>query len=160
MISIGNQELDKVYIGSQEMDKVYIGSTLVFEKSTPPTPPTPTTLTWSPNPFYMNNVTSWGSTDYVLSTATAPATGWYDVTLNAYFLQNTYYSAANVRFRIYTNGTQSGSFTLSYRTQNPYGERSVPLRIYASASDVITIEYKYSDNVTGDFGLDGSVLIS
>lgn len=36
MISIGNQELDKVYIGSQEMDKVYIGSTLVFEKTVSP----------------------------------------------------------------------------------------------------------------------------
>lgn len=36
MISIGNQELDKVYIGNQEMDKVYIGSTLVFEKTVSP----------------------------------------------------------------------------------------------------------------------------
>lgn len=157
MISIGNQELDKVYIGSQEMDKVYIGSTLVFEKSTPPTP---TTLTWSPNPFYMNSVVPWGGTDYVLSTATAPASGQYNVNLNAYFLQNTYYSAAQVRFRIYTNGVMSSSFSISYQSQNPYGEQSVPLSIYASAGDAITIEYKYSDNVSGNFELTGSVSIS
>lgn len=160
MISIGNQELDKVYIGSQEMDKVYIGSTLVFEKSTPPTPPTPTTLTWSPNPFYMNNVSSWGTVNYVLATATAPASGRYDVYLNAYWLENTYYSAAQVQFRIYNNGLQSGSFSLSYQSQNLHGEQSVPLSIYASAGDVITIEYKYSDNVSGNFNLDGSVSIS
>lgn len=157
MISIGNQELDKVYIGSQEMDKVYIGSTLVFERSTPPTP---TTLTWSPNPFQMRSVVPWGGTDYVLSTATAPASGQYDVYLNAYNLVNSFYTATQVRFRICLNGLQSGSFTLSYQSQNPYGEQSVPLSIYASAGDVITIEYKYSDNVSGNFELTGRVSIS
>lgn len=157
MISIGNQELDKVYIGSQEMDKVYIGYTLVFEKSTPPSP---TTLTWSPNPFYMNSVVSYQTSDYVLATATAPATRQYNVYLNAYFLQNTYYSATQVRFRIYTNGTQSGSFSLSYQSQDPHGEQSVPLSIYASAGDVITIEYKYRDNLSGNFELNGYVSIS
>lgn len=157
MISIGNQELEKVYIGGQEMDKVYIGSTLVFERSTPPTP---TRLTWSPNPFYMNGVTSWMTTDYVLSTATAPATRQYNLHLNAYFLRNTYYSAAQVRFRIYINGTQNQYFTLSYQSQDPYGEQVVPLSIYANAGDVITIEYKYSDNTSGNFELNGYVSIS
>ncbi len=157
MISIGNQELDKVYIGSQEMDKVYIGSTLVFERSTPPTP---TRLTWSPNPFYMNDVANWESRDYVLSTATAPATGQYNVTLNAYNLRNRYYSETQVLFRININGLQRGSFTLSYQDQNPYGQQSVPFSINAIAGDVITIEYKYSDNVTGNFEIDGSVSIS
>lgn len=157
MISIGNQELDKVYIGSQEMDKVYIGSTLVFEKSTPPPP---TTLTWSPNPFYMNEVASWGSRDFVLSTATASANGRYDVYLDASQLRNKNYSTSQVRFRIYTNGTQSGSFVLSYQSQNPYGEQSVPLNIYANTGDVITLEYKYRDNFSGDFLLDGPVSIS
>ena len=125
-----------------------------------PTPPTPTTLTWSPNPFYMNSVVPWGGTDYVLSTATAPASGQYNVTLNAYNLRNTYYSATQVRFRICLNGTQSGSFALSYQSQDPYGEQSVPITIYASAGDVITIEYKSSDNVSGNFELTGSVSIS
>lgn len=123
-------------------------------------PQPPTTLTWSPNPFYMNHVSSRGTTDYVLSTATAPATGYYDVYLNAYNLRNSYSYGAQVRFRIYTNGTQSGSFTLSYQSQDPHGEQSVLLRIYASAGDVITIEYKYSDNVSGTFELNGSVSIS
>lgn len=157
MISIGNQELDKVYIGSQEMGKVYIGSTLVFEKSTPPTP---TTLTWSPNPFYMEYVENSHTADYVLSTATAPASGQYNVTLNASSLQNYFESTAQVRFRIYTNGTQSGTFALRYQSQNRYGEQSVPLSIDASAGDVITIEYKYRDNATSFFALYGSVSIS
>ena len=112
------------------------------------------------NPFYMNSVVSYQTSDYVLATATAPATRQYNVYLNAYFLQNTYYSATQVRFRIYTNGTQSGSFSLSYQSQDPHGEQSVPLSIYASAGDVITIEYKYRDNLSGNFELNGYVSIS
>lgn len=161
MISIGNQELDKVYIGSQEMDKVYIGSTLVFEKSTPPTP---TTLTWSPNPFYMNNVASWGTTDYVLATATAPATGSYNVYINAHSLQNTYYTPAEVRFEIHLQRGQSSlvvvQFTLEYQSQDPYGEQKSLPWFNAQAGDVLTIVYKYRDNEYEDFNLNGSVSIS
>lgn len=157
MISIGNQELDKVYIGSQEMDKVYIGSTLVFEKSTPPAP---TTLTWSPNPFYMNNVASWGTTNYVLATATAPANGQYNVYLNAYNLLNTYYTADRVWLRVCYNGSVDFSFSLDYQLQNPYGPQSVNVNISAHTGDVITIEYNYRDNSAGNFNLNGSVSIS
>lgn len=159
MISIGNQELDKVYIGSQEMDKVYIGSTLVFEKSTPP--PTPTTLTWSPNPINMSYVTSWASTDYTLSTCTIPANGSYNVTLKATYLRNQYYSDTYLYIRLLINGSTEDIFGLHYSYQNPSGPSNFQFVLRSvSSGDVVTLRYDHTDNASSNFELNGSITIS